>query len=375
MAVLLSGSRADAAEALLPGAPSGVGTLAVALPDGRLLGPDPGPVDQPAIPAARNGRAVTVETDGGVVAASPASGPDGTSVVLVTLDAADLSVGLGQSLVALLVAAVLLLGAAAVTAVVLARRTAAPLTDMADVAHEMADGDLDVRADSSGVAEVAEVGVALNRLAGRVQELLADERRSSADLAHRLRTPLTALSVDLDAVTDDHVRARLRDDLDAVQTSVDEVITSRRRPEREGLRAVSDAVEVVAARTVFWAVLAEDQHRSLEVRLASGPLWVRLAREDLEATVDVLLQNVFVHTPEGTGLGVWVRPRDGGGATVTVDDSGPGWRSTQAARPGSTGWGLEIAARTAEASGGALRRESTTSGGARVVLDLGPPAE
>ncbi len=375
VAVLLSGSRADAAEALLPGAPSGVGTLAVALPDGRVLGTDLGSGERAAIEAARTGRAVTVENAGGVITASPAMGPDGTTVVLVSLDAADLRAGLGPSLVALLVAGVVLLGAAAVTAVVLARRTSAPLTDMAGVAHEMADGDLDVRAHPSGVPEVAEVGVALNRLAGRVQELLAEERRSSADLAHRLRTPLTALSVDLDAVGDDAVRARLRDDLDAVQTSVDEIITSRRRPEREGLRAASDAVDVVAARTAFWTVLAEDQHRSLDVHLAPGPLWVRLAREDLEAAVDVLLQNVFVHTPDGSGLAVRVEPRTGGGAVLAVEDSGPGWASTPTAGPGTTGLGLEIASRAAEASGGSLRKESTASGGARVVLDLGPPAD
>jgi signal transduction histidine kinase len=374
-AVLLSGSGVEAVEALLPGAPSGLGTLSVVLPNGSVRGPDPGPGLDPAVGAARTGRAVTVENGGGVIAASPAAGPDGTSVVLVGLDAADLTVGLGPSLTTLAVAGGVLLGAAAVTAVMLARRTAAPLTDIAGVAHEMADGDLDVRATTSGVPEVAEVGVALNRLAGRVQELLATERRSSADLAHRLRTPLTALAVDLDAVDDGQVRARLRDDLGAVQASVDAIISSHRRPEREGLRAVSDAVEVVAARTAFWAVLAEDQRRSLDLRLAPGPMLVRLPRADVEAAVDIVLQNVFVHTPEGTAMTIEVSPRPGGGALVAVEDTGPGWSPALTSRPGSTGLGLDIAARTAQASGGGLRRETPAGGGARVVLDLGPPAD
>jgi signal transduction histidine kinase len=373
-AVLLSGARADAVGALLPGAPSGAGTLSVVLPDGAIEGDEPDPGVAPAIEASRTGWTVSVQTTSGVVAASPATGPDGRSVVLVGLDATDLRAGLGPSLVALAVAGTVLLVAAGVTAVVLARRTAAPLTDIAGVAHEMADGDLDVRASSSGVPEVAEVGVALNRLAGRVQELLAAERRSSADLAHRLRTPLTALSVDLDSVADGEARARLRDDLDAVQASVDEIITSHRRPEREGLRASSDAVEVVAARTAFWAVLAEDQQRRLEVRLAPGPLWVRLSRADLEAAVDIVMQNVFVHTPEATGMTVQVSPREGGGCLVAVEDAGPGWSSVPTRRAGSTGLGLDIAARAAEASGGQLHRETTAHGGARVVLDLGPPA-
>jgi signal transduction histidine kinase len=374
-AVLISGARAASVEALLPGSPSTPGTLTVVLPDDAVLGAELGPASEPAVSAARTGRAVTVDTGGGVVAASPATGPDGTSVALVTLDAAELRAGVGPSLAALAMAGAVLMAAAVATAVTLARRTTAPLTDLKGVALELAEGTLDARAAPSGVPEIAEVGVALNRLAGRVQELLAEERRSSADLAHRLRTPLTALMVDLDAVHDEDVKERLRDDLDAVHTSVDEIITSHRRPEREGVRAWCDAVEVVADRTAFWAVLAEDQQRELVVRLAPGPLPVRLAREDLEAAIDIIVQNVFVHTPEGTGMTVEVKAGADGRVHVVVEDAGPGWADATNLRRGSTGLGLDIVARTAAASGGELRRDTSLAGGARIVLTLGSPAD
>jgi signal transduction histidine kinase len=373
--VLISGARAASVEALLPGSPSTPGTLTVVLPDDAVLGAELGPASEPAVSAARTGRAVTVDTGGGVVAASPATGPDGTSVALVTLDAAELRAGVGPSLAALAMAGAVLMAAAVATAVTLARRTTAPLTDLKGVALELAEGTLDARAAPSGVPEIAEVGVALNRLAGRVQELLAEERRSSADLAHRLRTPLTALMVDLDAVHDEDVKERLRDDLDAVHTSVDEIITSHRRPEREGVRAWCDAVEVVADRTAFWAVLAEDQQRELVVRLAPGPLPVRLAREDLEAAIDIIVQNVFVHTPEGTGMTVEVKAGADGRVHVVVEDAGPGWADATNLRRGSTGLGLDIVARTAAASGGELRRDTSLAGGARIVLTLGSPAD
>jgi signal transduction histidine kinase len=373
-AVLLSGAALRDVDDLLPGAPGGIGTLTVVLPDGRLLGEDGEAGAEAAVGAARAGRSVNVAIGDDVVAAAPAVGPDGTSVVLVRIDPAELRSGLGRSVAALAAAGAVLLGAAAVTAVALARRTAAPLTDVAGVAHQMADGDLEVRAEPSGVPEVADVGVALNRLAGRVQELLDEERQASADLAHRLRTPLTALAIDLDAVDDPAVRDRLRDDLEAVQASVDQIIHSRRLPEREGLGARCDAVEVVAARTAFWRVLAEDQRRALDLRLAPGPLWVRVPRHDLEAVVDIALQNVFVHTPEGTGLAIEVSEGDGGRARLVVEDDGPGWQPAPAGRPGTTGLGLDIAERAATASGGRLAREVTTTGGARLVLELGPPA-
>jgi signal transduction histidine kinase len=374
-AVLLAGSPVTASRQLLPGAPPGAGTLTLVLPDGEQLGAPAGAAVEPAVAAARTGRSVNVAVGADVVAATPAQGPDGTSVVLVRLGPGDLRAGLAASVVALAGAGLVLLGAAGATALVLARHTTAPLTAVAGVAHEMADGDLEVRAQPSGVPEVADVGVALNRLAGRVQQLLADERQSSADLAHRLRTPLTALAVDLDAVDDAAVRARLRDDLDALQASVDAIIHSRRLPEREGLRASCDAVAVVTARTAFWSVLADDQRRSLSVQVAPGPLWVGLPAADLEAAVDVLLQNVFVHTPEGTPAAVEVTAGAGGGAVLVVEDDGPGWSQEPTGRPGSTGLGLDIAERAALASGGSLIRERGDRGGARLVLRLGPPTE
>lgn len=44
----------------------------------------------------------------------------------------------------------------------------------------------------------------------------------------------------------------------------------------------------------------------------------------LPACADVLLENVFTHTPEGTGLAVRLSHRAGGGAWLVVADDGPG---------------------------------------------------
>ncbi len=213
-----------------------------------------------------------------------------------------------------------------------------------------------------------------DRLAGRIGELLTAERESAADLAHRLRTPLTALRLDAESLPPAH-RERIVDSVDAVSRGVDEVIREARRPLREGLGTGCDATAVVGDRVNFWSVLAEDERRPLDVDLAPQALPVRVAEGDLAAAVDALLGNVFAHTPEGTAIGVAVRPRAGGGAEVTVSDAGPGMPVGAPARGssggGSTGLGLDIARRTAEASGGALRIGNSPHG-VRVVLELGP---
>jgi signal transduction histidine kinase len=155
------------------------------------------------------------------------------------------------------------------------------------------------------------------------------------------------------------------------------VIAEARRPVREGLGADSDATAVVADRVRFWSVLAEEEDRAVTVDLAEGPLPVRVAAADLAAAVDALLGNVFAHTPEGTGFGVTVQARPGGGARVVVADTGPGMPDASGALvrghsgAGSTGLGLDIAQRTARASGGTVELSSSTAG-TTVTLELGP---
>jgi signal transduction histidine kinase len=219
------------------------------------------------------------------------------------------------------------------------------------------------------------VATAVNRLAGRIDELLAAERESAADLAHRLRTPLTALRLDVEGLPDAD-RARLLADVDAVGQGIDEVISEARRPIREGLGAGCDATTVVGERVHFWSVLAEEEGRAVTVELPGVPLPVRVAATDLGAAVDALLGNVFSHTPDGTAFAVAVRPRAAGGAELTVSDTGLGTEPAAVERGssggGSTGLGLDIARRTAEASGGELRIASSPAG-TSVTLELGPP--
>jgi signal transduction histidine kinase len=131
---------------------------------------------------------------------------------------------------------------------------------------------------------------------------------------------------------------------------------------------------VVAARVAFWTVLAEDTDREVRRELPAAPLPVALPADDLAAALDALLGNVFAHTPDGTGLAVSLVARPGGGAVLTVTDSGPGFPAEALRRgssgSGSTGLGLDIARRAAEAGGGTLHVGAARGGGAEVRLEL-----
>jgi len=230
----------------------------------------------------------------------------------------------------------------------------------------------------AGPPEVRRAGAGLNRLAVRIGELLAHERETVADLSHRLRTPLTALRIDAESLRDGAEMERLLADVSAVERTVSGIIREARRPS-DGARASCDAAEVVAECAAFWWPLAEDQDRWMTVDLAPGPVPVQVSRDDLATCTDILLENVFAHTPDGVALAVRLSPRAGGGAWLVVTDDGPGFGDANltqrgVSRGGSTGLGLDIARRIAETSGGTLVIGRSAAGGGAVKLGLGSSA-
>ena len=113
--------------------------------------------------------------------------------------------------------------------------------------------------------------------------------------------------------------------------------------------------------------------RSLTVRTPAADVPVPLSGDDLADLVDVLLDNVFSHTPESTGLAV-VLDVVADEAVLTVSDSGPGIDPARR-RPGSTGLGLDIVQRTARSVGGSSRLTSDREGTrVEVRLPVRPPA-
>jgi signal transduction histidine kinase len=301
----------------------------------------------------------------------------GTAVVRIFVSHAELTKGVTKAWLILALFGLVLLALGVLAADRLVGTVTRPISGLARVSHRLAAGELDARAELTGPREVREVATALNRLAGRIRELIWQERESIADLSHRLRTPLTALRLEAEAVpASADPDGRLSSQVTALEHAVTSLIESARR--RTGEPGSCDAAQVIGERTAFWSVLADDQEREMRVELAPGPVLVAVAAPELAACMDALLGNVFAHTPEGTAFTVRLQPGAGGGALVSVEDGGPGFPGGDPVRRGasgggSTGLGLDIARQAAEASGGSLTVRNTAAG-AQVLLEFGPPA-
>lgn len=266
-----------------------------------------------------------------------------------------------------------LLVLSAVGAEIVSRRLTRPLVATARTAGELGSGRLDARAPVSGAREIAQVSTALNALAGRIESLLASERETIADLSHRLRTPMTAIRLDVEALPESDQARDLARHVAILERTLTAVIRHARLPQDQRDERRCDAHLVVAERVAFWSPLAEDQGRLVTVVDDAGHVQVGCTSDELAAALDALIENVFAHTPEDSPLHVAVTTRSDG-CQVDVTDRGPGLPVGATLRGrsdrGSSGLGLDIARSCAESTGGRLEVLSRDDGWHTVRLVL-----
>jgi signal transduction histidine kinase len=326
----------------------------------------------------RLGRASTAEVPGGSTLLQPVALSSGEiAVVEVYVPESAVSNGVATAWAVLAgVGTALVVGSVAV-ADRLGVRMVRPARKLVEGAHELGEGKLGARVPEEGPNELRLAAVAFNSMADQVVQLLANERELAADLSHRLRTPLTVLRLNAASLGDGPAAEQTRAAVAQLEREVDTIIRTAREAKPQtaaaGPGAGCDAAEVVRERMGFWSALAEDEGRKWRVAGTERPVRIPVARADLAAALDALLGNVFRHTPEGTAFAVDVHNGEDA-VIVLVSDAGPGIRDPEAAMArgrgsgstGSTGLGLDIVRRLAEATGGDVRIGSSVLGGTEV---------
>ncbi|RIV37881.1 sensor histidine kinase [Micromonospora radicis] len=344
--------------------------------------------------ARAEGRSLVVAVDGGVLRLDPVVLADRTAVVEVFVpESAYAGAGGGRWLL-LAAVALALVGAAVLVVDRVAARTVDATKDLVKAALAVGDGDLGVRVAPAGPRELAAAGHAFNRMAERFVAARTEERELVADLSHRLRTPLTVLRLDAEALESDDTSVgsfsqaeldyrrgirRIRQAIVTLEGEIDVLIkTTRKTVATEPGPAMCDVSEVVRDRMVFWAALAGDQNRPHRVIGAQLRIPVPVPRAELAAALDAVIGNVFRYTPQGTAFEVAVSRRDGYVA-IRIDDAGPGIVDPDralrrgASDQGSTGLGLDIAKRVALQANGSVSIDRARLGGASVVMLLADP--
>jgi two-component system OmpR family sensor kinase/two-component system sensor histidine kinase QseC len=240
--------------------------------------------------------------------------------------------------------------------------------------------------------EVAPLIQELNRLLARVQKAFATQRAFIADAAHELRSPLTAVRLQLqllDRASNGEARAEARAQLgaavDRATHLIEQLLTLARAEPGEApvkpllLKLESIAAEAIAETHAF--ALA----RNIDLELQNdGQPQVLGDPASVRTLVRNLVDNAVRYTPEGGQVLVRTRATPSG-ATLDVIDNGPGIPPEErersfdrffrrAASPdGGSGLGLAIVKAIAEAHGARVALNDAPGGGLHVSVAF-PPA-
>ncbi|NHU86303.1 HAMP domain-containing protein [Kocuria sp. JC486] len=295
------------------------------------------------------------------------------------------------------------LGVALATALVCAlgvtwlftRRLQRPIDALAQAAQAMARGRFDTRVPAMGAgAEVDALAGAFNTMAAQLERTEDTRRRMLSDLAHEMRTPISVLTVYLEALQDgvahwDATTSELMGDQLARLTRLVEDIHDVSRAEEGRIvleRAEQPVVELVraAAETHREAYAAEGVALNVDVGEAAGD--ISADRQRMGQVLGNLLSNALRHTPPGGQVTLSAIRQVPGRVAIRVADTGDGISPEQlphlferfyrgdTARDrdhGGSGIGLTISKALTEAHGGRLTAASPGVGqGAVFTVEL-----
>jgi len=245
--------------------------------------------------------------------------------------------------------------------------------------------------------EIAPLVNELNRLLMRLDEAFQTQRAFIADAAHELRSPLTALSLELqllDRAPDEEARREALANLKAAAARaihlVEQMLTLARNEPREPVGELGAvALEQAVAEGIADAhALAAARH--IDLSLEAETATVRGDREALRTLVRNLVDNAVRYTPQGGSVRVRTRPGSrapgrGEPALLEVADSGPGIAPADRDRvfdrfyrragspEGGSGLGLAIVKAVADRHGARILLGDAPEGGLLVTV-LFPPA-
>jgi two-component system OmpR family sensor kinase/two-component system sensor histidine kinase QseC len=237
--------------------------------------------------------------------------------------------------------------------------------------------------------EVAPLVTSLNDLLQRLSVAIDAQRAFVADAAHELRSPLTALKLQvqlLQRAPDEAARGEalqgLAQGVDRATRLVQQLLTLARNEPGAPQPALqpADLGEAVRQGLADLGTLAAAQGSTLQVEAPVG-VEVKGDIAGLSALARNLADNALRYSPRGATVRVQVA-REPAGPVLTVDDNGPGlspeerarafdrfWRREDSA--GATegsGLGLAIVRSIAERHGAALSLADSPLGGLRVQV-------
>lgn len=351
--------------------------LVVAASDPTVAPGDDYSNNRPEIAAALGGMPASGERDSQdagplvYVAVPVLSGGTTVGAVRITYAASVIDDRAADKSRGLLLVGVISLAGAALAAIFMANSITSPLHRLQRSTERLKAGDFSERATEEGPSEIRSLARSFNSMTEQINRLLEQQRSFAGDASHQLRTPLTALRLQLEraaAMIDEEpetARERIEaagQETERLQRLVEGLLMIARSEGSTPTTMPIDVTRLVRERAAVWIPFAEERGVILIVDAPDG-LVARAVPNALEQIIDNFVDNALGVARPGETIAITaVRNRDT--VSVHVIDEGPGmspehlahafdrfWRAPDAPHGGS-GIGLAVVSHLARQSGG-----------------------
>lgn len=265
----------------------------------------------------------------------------------------------------------------------LSRKLVRPIERIADFSQQLSRGDYQARLDSARADELGQLSRAMNGLAHSLEQTQQSRQRWLADLSHELRTPMTVLRAELEAMQDgvrplsaekiNHLHAqtvhlsKLLDDLHDLALADAGAL-------RYSMEPVDINLLIQQCCTSQKSTLATRQH-TLTINLPTSPSMMQGDAKRLRQLFDNLLNNSDKYTDKPGATEIIVTHQRGN-IIICISDSAPGVSDEQLPylfdylyraedsrnrRTGGAGLGLAISRRIVEAHRGSIKARHSDS--------------
>jgi signal transduction histidine kinase len=256
-----------------------------------------------------------------------------------------------------------------------------PVRQLQKAVEQFGRGDLSARVGSKRRDELGQLARTFDRMAGRIETLLAAERRLLLDVSHELRSPLARLGVAVElARSGAHVDVnldRIQKESDRLNSLVCQLLqVTRAEGDPTQLRREPVRVDELVQQLVDDSTIEAQAHGCKLEYERRQPVTVEGDPELLRRAVENVIRNAIRYAPRETAVEVSLA-RNNGTAVLDVRDRGPGvpdealprifdafYRvdSDRARSSGGVGLGLSIARRAIELHKGAIRARNARPG-------------